>query len=326
MNNEQFLFVDTAGFGAADLDDKGNLGDIEACLTALGPFTTLVGIMFVYGCPERLHLHDLRTIHWLQCFCGPDFYSNITVVTTKWDIFKQDEFEKRWATVKELEAVLSPILCPETRQEGGILYHHGLPDGQGHSDASIAFSLVLGEGDQGEERARALRAHVEKHYCNTSPKPIQFLRELQDGKKTMETEAGKTLCHNAADNEVLIEGGRAVVVAKLVRARDDEGDKNSPNPSQKEPKCTSGQSEENVKVAQEANTYKTKSDTKPRDNEYEPGFAETVGRWLRLLYDVSRGFRGASTHTGMGAGPATSPEPPLTWGSWFSSWFTTPSK
>lgn len=295
----------------------------------MGPFTTLVGVIFVYGCPERLFENDRQTIQWLQCFCGPQFYRNITVVTTKWDMFSEDGFVEHWAKIGELEGVLSSILDPGGRPDGGrldggILYHHGLQDGQGPTDASIAYSRLLSRVTKAEERAQSLRAHFEKHYCNTSPTQIQFLKELQEGKKRMETEAGKALTYSVFQNEVVIRGDRAVVVAKTPRAQDDKGDKAATSaPSQEEPKAkpTGGQSDEMVKAPQKQSSHKADPDSEP-----EPSFAEKVGRWLRLFYDVSQGFRGARTQSGKGAGPRPSPESSSTWGSWFSSWFSGPPK
>lgn len=39
---------------------------------------------------------DLKTLQWVQCFCGPEFYKNIVVVTTKWDRFTEDDFKELW--------------------------------------------------------------------------------------------------------------------------------------------------------------------------------------------------------------------------------------
>lgn len=343
MNNEHFLFIDTAGFGAADIAIQDNFSDIEACLTALGPFTTLVGVIFVYGCPDRLFEHDLKVIQWLQCFCGPEFFGNMTVVTTKWDLFCQEGFEDHWLRMKELEGVLSPMLCPKGRFRPAVLYHHGLQGGEGHPDAAVAFSRVLSQKRQSEERASALRAHVEERYCNTSPKPIQFLEELKDGKERHETEAWKALAHDLFASEVQIVGNRAVVVAKPVRARDDEGGQaSSATPSEGTANTADGQPEKEAKVSQEAPPPAPKGDTqpqdhespspepkgdaKPQDNESRAKFANDVGAWLRLFYEVLKGFRGARTHRGMVVGLPAAPEPPSTWGAWFCSWFAGPPK
>lgn len=326
MNEEQFLFVDTAGFGAADIADAKNLKDIEACLTALGPFTTIVGVIFVYGRPERLFENDRKTIQWLQCFCGPEFYRNITVVTTKWDMYSEDAFVEYWAKIGELKGVLSSILDPEGRRDGGILYHHGLRDGQGPSDASVAYSRVLSKVSKAEERAQSLRTHFVKHYCNTSPRQIQFLKELQEGKERMETEAGKALTYSVFENEVAIRGDRAVVVAKTQREQDDEDDKATSPPCQEKPRPIEGQSDEKAKAPPKPSSQKAEGDTNSPDSEPEPSFAEMVGRWLGLLYEVSQGFRNARSQSGMGAGPRPSSASSSTWGSWFSSWFSGPPK
>lgn len=85
IEGEQFLFVDTAGFGASDMEEIPNLKDIIGCLSTLGPFVKIAGLMFVYGkVDNRLTDLDPKLIQWVQC--GPQFYKNITVVTTQWDV------------------------------------------------------------------------------------------------------------------------------------------------------------------------------------------------------------------------------------------------
>ena len=81
IDDEDYLFVNTAGFGAANMDDMENMEDIVGCLNALGPFITIAGALFVYGGGQRrMMAHDLTTIQWVKCFCGPEFYRDITIV------------------------------------------------------------------------------------------------------------------------------------------------------------------------------------------------------------------------------------------------------
>lgn len=328
LNGEQFLFIDTAGFGAADIDSEDNLRNIEACITALSPFSILVGVIFVYGRPERLHDHDLKTIRWLECFCGPDFYSNITVVTSRWDEVDEDTFKELWENVPSLEQMTHAILHPHERP-GGYLYHHGLELGQGNPDASIAFGRVLKKKHRGEDRSLAILKHVEKHHCDTAPGPIQFLRELKEGKERMDTEAGKALTWSLSDSEVRIEGDRAVVVAKATNSHVDKGDKKNSKSSESTPqtkeRCTGNDAKptqgEAPPVDRAAPPHKKKRYTQASDTEPKPSFAEDVGRWLRFIYEAYTGFSGAKSQSGMGEGPRQSNSPNTTWGSWFMSWF-----
>jgi hypothetical protein len=56
---------------------------------------------------------ELKTIRWLQCFCGPRFYENITIITTKWDKIHPDEIGEARERMEELAADdVAPVLDP----------------------------------------------------------------------------------------------------------------------------------------------------------------------------------------------------------------------
>jgi len=73
---------------------------------------TVAGVLFLYSSTkDRIEAGDLKTIRWLQCFCGPQFYENITVVTTKWDKMHPDEIDEARERLGELMAGdLAPVL------------------------------------------------------------------------------------------------------------------------------------------------------------------------------------------------------------------------
>ncbi|KAI8297924.1 hypothetical protein K4K59_003140 [Colletotrichum sp. SAR11_240] len=121
IDHQQYLFIDTAGFGAADLDNEGNFQDIMTCLETLRPFVTFAGVLFVYGQMERLQCNDLLTMRWIECFCGPRFFQNITIVTTKWDEFTKPSFKKRWAITADFENY-EAIHCSEDSWKSTLCY------------------------------------------------------------------------------------------------------------------------------------------------------------------------------------------------------------
>ncbi|CAG9997303.1 unnamed protein product [Clonostachys byssicola] len=60
IDDEHYLFVDTAGFGAADMDDTKNFRDILTCLEALVPFVTFTGVLFlIAGNQDKMRAEDL---------------------------------------------------------------------------------------------------------------------------------------------------------------------------------------------------------------------------------------------------------------------------
>src|SRR5947208_214024 len=105
-----------------------------SCLDALGPFVTFAGILFVYGgTGERMTGHDLVTTQWVKCFCGPEFYRYVTIVTTKWDSFIDASFKEKWVRFTGLldDPIVADLLKPAAsdqnrRYHGGAVYHHGI--------------------------------------------------------------------------------------------------------------------------------------------------------------------------------------------------------
>ena len=206
--------MDTAGFGAADIDDMENFKDIMACLSALGPFLTVAGILFVYGLPgERLTNNDLRTIRWIQCFSGPEFFRNITIVTTHWDGHGKKRFKNLWTKVDELKRQedMKRILEPQGRYYGGSMYHHGVPGGQGPVSSPDS---TLDPEDDHEERGNEARDLIRRRYMNAKTPKLQIARELDEGIPVLETQAAKVFRSHMQSTSIEILDGRAVVVAK----------------------------------------------------------------------------------------------------------------
>ncbi|KAI1653925.1 P-loop containing nucleoside triphosphate hydrolase protein [Daldinia decipiens] len=215
IDGEQYIFVDTAGFGASDMDDTASYEDIMSCLQALGPFVTVAGLIFLYGKIEnRLRTEDLKTIQWVQCFCGPEFFQNIIIMTNKWDSWSPDDFEEAWERVPELlhHEELNQILDPPGRYSGGTVYHHGFPEGKGSVDS---YGLVLNRRRHSQKRGKELRRLVRQHYAKTKEIKLQVVQELESGIPMAETEAAKVLRVDPVKTRIRIEGDRAVVPVKF---------------------------------------------------------------------------------------------------------------
>ncbi|KAI1477500.1 P-loop containing nucleoside triphosphate hydrolase protein [Daldinia eschscholtzii] len=214
IDGQQYLFVDTAGFGAADMDDMANYYDIVSCLEALGHFVTVAGLIFVYGkMKTRLFKEDLKTIQWVQCFCGPKFFRNIIFVTSHWDSWSRKILEKTWNTVPELlsREDIDRILNPPGGYRGGSVYHHGFPGGKGSIDK---FDKMLELEDNKAQRGDELRKLVTRHYANVTGTKLQVVREMESGIPVSETEAAKILRADVVTTKIRIQKGWALVMVK----------------------------------------------------------------------------------------------------------------
>ncbi|KAK3292157.1 uncharacterized protein B0H64DRAFT_364857 [Chaetomium fimeti] len=197
IHGEQYLFVDTAGFGASDIKDMDNFYDVMSCLDALAPFVIIAGILFVYGgTQDRMHAHDLTTTQWVKCFCGPEFYKYITIVTTKWDTLREEAFTEAWRRFTGVigDPVVADILnrasAATQRYHGGSVYHHGVV----MDDANPGVPLrCLPKETCAGGRASYARDMIRDRYSGKPKVELQVLREMAVGVRWHETEAAKVL-------------------------------------------------------------------------------------------------------------------------------------
>lgn len=191
VHGKQYLFVDTPGFGAADLANETVFEDIINFLKVIGPFVSIVGVMFVFSVrKDRLTQGEMKTIRWLQCFCGPEFFQNITLVMTQWDRVTEDDMDQARENVKKLIAgPFSPILNPPLGIVGGSIYHHGILDEHG-SDKWIPLSKKSNR----ETRVHRAGSLIRQRYETVeTPAKLQIQVEMDRHWKQDETEAAKCL-------------------------------------------------------------------------------------------------------------------------------------
>lgn len=224
IDNEQYIFVDTPGFGAADLDDDTNFENIMTCLTALGPFVTVAGVLFVHASDSRrLFEDDVKTIRWLQCFVGAERFRHITIVTTMWDDTPQNKLQQRWSKMQEFEnhQDIKMILDPPGRYHGGVIYHHGFPGG---NICDGAFKNILDMDEQHLERAREIQGLITRRYAKSSSTnskvvKLQVLRELADGKQLQDTMPAMVL-RRKTSSYTLVLSRKADTTSMLLKSYD----------------------------------------------------------------------------------------------------------
>lgn len=211
IHGKQYLFVDTPGFGAADLDDKRVFDDIMNCLFAIGPFVTVVGVLFVHDVQiKRLTASEMKTIRWLECFCGPKFYKNITIVMTQWDnIIPKRLHQTRSNVTQVAELALANILNPSNGTAGGRIYNHGIPGGGIGNHWESPLDLEDNRAKRAEEAANFIR----DHYGNIDEiAALQIRVELDRGWRVCETEAAKSLFTPPESTTVAVLREKAIVL------------------------------------------------------------------------------------------------------------------
>ncbi|KAL4784864.1 P-loop containing nucleoside triphosphate hydrolase protein [Aspergillus varians] len=235
VHGERYLFVDTAGFGAADLDDREVFEDIMSCVCMLGEWVTVVGVMFVHDArQQRLTQSEMRTIHWLQCFCGPQFFRNITIVTTQWDRLTNEDMDQARDIAKELEESAFADILLSKYVTSGRTYYHGVNIGGGDGwDA-------LSKKGFPEERSKMAADFVQDTYglCDGVPR-LQVLEELAIGWGLYETQAAASLFNTYPSSTICILRYKAVIldVDKKLRPKQQQVELavSAPKPPQEEP-------------------------------------------------------------------------------------------
>lgn len=224
------------------MNNEETMKDIMSCLMILGPFVTISGALFVYdACSDRLTQDEERTIRWLQCFCGPDFFRNITVVITKWDKLSTKAAAKAQARIDALfqnasdndtlaeddmqtttsisssssSNSLHNLVHPPPPYLGAHIYHHGLlyQPTSGSTNPTNLEPLDM-EVDVGLRRDRA-QDMIHARYATTSTPParLQIQQEMDNFTPLGETQAMKVLlAGDMTRTRVCINKGKAIVV------------------------------------------------------------------------------------------------------------------
>jgi hypothetical protein len=204
------------------MNDMSILDNIVGCLLALGPFVTVAGVLFLHSSTkDRMEASELKTIRWLQCFCGPQFYENITIITTKWDKMHPDEIDEAHKRVEELAAdQVAPILDPPPRFKGAYIYNHGIPGG-GKSDQD--WETQLSRRKKMPERSAEIKRLVHDRYDQCPRIKLQIAEEIESKTPLAETEAAKALRADTLQTKIRLGKDRAIVLG--VDEPDPEGER-----------------------------------------------------------------------------------------------------
>ncbi|KAI1733404.1 P-loop containing nucleoside triphosphate hydrolase protein [Xylaria scruposa] len=299
IGGEQYLFIDTPGFGAADMDDMDCFCDIIACLDVLGPFVTVAGLIFVTsGNQERLTAQELKTIQWIKCFCGPEFYRYITIMTSKWDKISEDDFEETWESMLSMlednPSVAEIFDHPTTSKhnsnqyQGGHVYHHGIVVDEGHPNVPLTRLSVRRHGKQRAEMAITM---IMNRYKMAPGVKLQVIREMGKNILWHDTEAAKVLRHNPKDIKLYFRDGiLQVFVRSEGRRLADESGLGAPQPAaSRQHPADELPCAEVAKV--ETQYYRSASDYKPNDpQEQHQSWVDKVWTWLGIAKDAALFF------------------------------------
>jgi hypothetical protein len=193
------------------MDDMDILNNIVSCLLALGSFVNIAGVLFLHSSTkDRMETGELKTIRWLQCFCGPRFYENITIITTKWDKIHPDEIDEARKRMEELAAnYVAPILDPPQRFKGAYIYNHGIPGG-GKSDQD--WETQLSRRKEMPKRSAEIKRLIHNQYNQCPQIKLQIAEEIESKVPLAKTEAAKALQGDTVWTKIRLSKDRAIVL------------------------------------------------------------------------------------------------------------------
>lgn len=192
IDGRPFILVDTPGFNTTepDLDVFRNM---MTGLVMLQPFVTYVGVIYVTDLATgRVEPSHIKMHKWLESLCGPAFFRNITIITTKWDRLAEDAATERAVDILPLwREHWGRLLEPGEDLPGAQEYHHGIKEG-GTGNAST-WERPLHIRRQEEERRLEATAMIARRYREAPAIEMQVMTEIHARDDYMKTTAAKIL-------------------------------------------------------------------------------------------------------------------------------------
>ena len=197
LDGQRYVLVDTPGFDDADRSDTEVLAEILKWFEAMSRYCTLAGILYVYDITQpRLTASAKLNLRMLQALCGPDFYPNVTVVTTKWG----NMTDKARRAAERRQDQLKEEFWHQLVAGGARVFAYRSGVAEPNPDDSEGDD---GDGDDEEKREQA-RADLEKMmaFYKTSQKITpEIQHELRYGRVHVhDTKAGRALLQQPPDN------------------------------------------------------------------------------------------------------------------------------
>ena len=281
-----------------------NFFDIMGCLDALGPFVTFAGIIFVYGGTENcLKGPDLATIRWVKCFCGPEFYRYVTIVTSQWDRYVERDVKKKWdafaGLMQDSSSDMAGILNPATsahsrRYHGAAVYHHGI-----EMDPARPAIRILDMDKCADERVKLVRTMIKNRYGTIPNVKPQVMREMEQGTMWYDTEAAKVLRNRQSTLKLSVSNDFVrVTVTEEEELRDLPGSKAA---GSEKPQVHPKRSATATRLLPAPPTAHPAQPEEPWSWKPQRSWFQGVFEWLEIAKDVANFFREARSKASGGA-------------------------
>ncbi|KAL4988846.1 hypothetical protein BDW68DRAFT_186906 [Aspergillus falconensis] len=184
IGNRRCLFMDVPGFNTRDFDDWDVFERLMTGMSIVQPYVQFRGVLYVDSMENNRGTPAAEKIlNWLFYFCGKDYMSNVTVITTRWDGLDADGIEDKLSRFKQWEA---DNLFRALFDNGAKVYHHGLLK-EGNDFKTLHIER------QSERRRSLAQAMIVSCYCGPTSLQLQIHVEIASGAPLEGTSAGRWL-------------------------------------------------------------------------------------------------------------------------------------
>ncbi|KAJ8094228.1 hypothetical protein PM082_006766 [Marasmius tenuissimus] len=165
FEGQDVVLIDIPGFDDSNKSDAEIVKMIADFLLAeYRAGRCLSGVMYFHRITDvRMGGASRRNFTMFQKLCGEEAFSNVAIVTTRWDLEEQEVAMARFEEMKS-----KPQLCRPIVDKGGSMFPH----------------------NRTPESANEIIRHL---ITGTSPVPLLIQREMAEGMKLSETTAGREL-------------------------------------------------------------------------------------------------------------------------------------
>ena len=176
--------MDTPGFDHGSESEVFH--EVVNGIEAVRPHARIIGVLLVTPMHHiRVNEMDEKLLRFARAFCGDEYMTQVTVVTTFWEAHKEKQklvyntrLANRLEKVKELWSVQGPI----SHYQHGRKYEDGQDTG-----------VFLEWDEDRDDIVEYAKDMIRRHYGSINPRDPRIVRELETGLSLEHTTAGQSL-------------------------------------------------------------------------------------------------------------------------------------
>lgn len=184
INGKSYYVMDTPGFDYGSESEVFH--EIVSGIEAVRPYARIIGVLLVTPMHHiRVNEMDEKLLRFVQAFCGDEYMTQVTVITTFWEAHKEKQklvyntrLANRLEKIKELWSAQGPI----SHYQHGRKYEYGQDTG-----------VFLEWDEDRDDIAECAKDMIHRHYGSINPRDPRIIQELEKNLPLEHTAAGQSL-------------------------------------------------------------------------------------------------------------------------------------